>query len=190
MKAYSRAQTGVILCIFSLLFPLASGKLYWSMQDRRMSCIAAPAAVYELRGEGIEEGYYSFEAEQTARGLLQAAGGLRNGTWLTGYAALPGSRLVRTGTRVFFRAGGGQAPGCMVAAMDAAGRLNFFLPVSLRTATMADLMLIPGTGAKTAAALIEYRAGHQLPGAVEELEDIPGLGKKKLQSIAPYITTE
>jgi len=190
MKAYSRGQTGVIVCILSLLFPLAFGKLYRSLQDSRMSCAAAPAAVYELRGEGIEEGYYCFEAGQTARSLLQAAGGLRNGKWLTGHAALPGNGPVRTGTRVTFQVGGGRAPGCATTAMDAAGRLNFFLPVSLRAATIEDLMLIPGIGAKTAAALIAYRTVHQRTGAVEELKDIPGLGEKKLQSVAPYITTE
>jgi competence protein ComEA len=190
MKAYSREQTGVIVCILSLLFPLASGKLYCSLKDPRISCAPAPAAVYELRGAGIEEGYYGFPAEQTARSLLQAAGGFKNGKGLTGPAALPDNGPVTAGARVTFQQGEAQAPGCTTASMGAAGRLNFFLPVSLRTATIEDLMLIPGIGAKTAAALIEYRTAHQRIGAVEELQDIPGLGEKKLQSVAPYITAE
>ena len=148
-----------------------------------MQSIEPPVAVYELQGDGIREGYYCFAAQQTARSLLQTAGGPAE------YAALPESRPVLPGTRVTFCSGGAKAPGCRIAAMDAAGRLNFFLPVSLRTATAEDLMLIPGVGAKTAQALIEYRSSSQhTAGAV--LQDVPGLGEKKLQSLLPYLSTE
>ena len=47
-----------------------------------MTGSTAPAAVYELRGDGIEEGYYCFGAEQTARSLLNAGGAVNNWTEL------------------------------------------------------------------------------------------------------------
>ena len=190
MKAYSREQTSVILCILIVLFPLAFGKLYRLCKENRVTCSTAPAAVYELRGEGIEEGYYCFNAEQTARSLLPAAGGVRSGQSLSGNALLPDDVPLKSGTRIIFRAGGAEFPGFYAADMDAASRLNFFMPVSLHTATVQDLMLIPGIGNKTAAAIIEYRTAHQKINTIEELHDIPGFGEKKLQAVAPYLTTE
>jgi competence protein ComEA len=184
MKAYSREQIIVSLCILSLLFPLAFGKLYRSFPDTSMDCSAAPAAVYELRGAGIEEGYYCFKETQTARCLQRAAGGMQGCGWLAA------DEPVRTGTRIIFRAGRAGLTVFQTADMSAAARLNFFLPVAVHAATLEDLMLIPGIGSKTAAAIIAYRDKQRNINNVEELINIPGLGENKLQAVAPFITTE
>jgi competence protein ComEA len=155
-----------------------------------MVCSAAPAAVYELRGAGIEEGYYSFKEIQTARSLLRAAGGLLDRRGLAENAAMAADALLMSGTRITFRPGGAGMRDCQAADMNAAARLNFFMPVNLNAAPLEDLMLIPGIGSKTAAAIIACRTAQRQIRNIEELKYIPGLGEKKLQAVAPFITTE
>jgi len=64
------------------------------------------------------------------------------------------------------------------------------MPVVLNAATAEDLMLIPGIGGKTAAAIIACRTAQRHIRTMEELKYIPGLGEKKLQAVAPFITIE
>jgi len=190
MIVYSRGQMLVVLCILSLLFPFAFGKLYEPFRERTMACSTAPAAVYELRGAGIKEGYYSFKEIQTARSLLQAAGGLLDGRGLAENAGMAADAPLRSGARITFLPGGAGVRDCQAADMNAAARLNFFMPVVLNAATAEDLMLIPGIGGKTAAAIIACRTAQRHIRTMEELKYIPGLGEKKLQAVAPFITIE
>jgi competence protein ComEA len=190
MLVYSRGQILVVLCILSLLFPLAFGKLYGPFREHTMACGTAPAAVYELRGAGIKEGYYSFKETQTARSLLLAAGGLLDGRGLAENAGMAADAPLRSGTRITFLPGGAAVRDCQAADMNAAARLNFFMPVALNAATLEDLMLIPGIGSKTAAAIIACRTAQRHIRTMEELKYIPGLGEKKLQAVAPFITIE
>jgi competence protein ComEA len=190
MIVYSRGQILVILCILSLLFPLAFGKLYGPLRGRTMACSTAPAAVYELRGAGIKEGYYSFKELQTARSLLRAAGGLLEERGLAENAGIAADAPLKSGTRIVFLPDRAGVQGFQTAAITAAARLNFFMPVVLNAATAEDLMLIPGIGSKTAAAIISCRTAQRSIRHIEELKYIPGLGEKKLLAVAPYLTIE
>jgi len=190
MIVYSRGQILVVLCILSLLFPLAFGKLYGLFREHTVACSAAPAAVYELRGAGIKEGYYSFKEIQTPRSLLRAAGCLLDERGLAENAGMAADAPLRSGTRITFLPGETGVRDCQAADMNAAARLNFFMPVVLKAATAEDLMLIPGIGSKTAAAIIACRTAQRHIRTMEELKHIPGLGEKKLQAVAPFITIE
>ena len=135
MIVYSRGQILVVLCILSLLFPLAFGKLYGLSREHTVACSAAPAAVYELRGAGIKEGYYSFKEIQTARSLLRAAGCLLDERGLAENAGMAADAPLRSGTRITFLPGETGVRDCQAADMNAAARLNFFMPVVLKAAT-------------------------------------------------------
>jgi len=72
--------------------------------------------------------------------------------------------------------------------MPAAKRLALGLPVDLNIASEEELSLIPGIGNKTAikiAVLREKKRGFQL---LEDLLEVPGIGRKKLNDLKKYLT--
>ncbi len=105
-----------------------------------------------------------------ARGLLpEAAAGSRN---------LPnGSRIV-VDRQV------------SVGSMSAQARIHCFLPISLATATVDDLALIPGMGRITAQAIVDYRDRSGGIRFLGELKKVGGIGPKKYDRFAPYLTAE
>lgn len=62
------------------------------------------------------------------------------------------------------------------------------LRINLNTATQAELERLPGVGPVTAQRIIEYRSQVGAFQSVEELENVKGIGPKKLEQISPYVT--
>lgn len=56
-------------------------------------------------------------------------------------------------------------------------------PISLGTATAADLETIDGIGPVTAADIIEFRDSRGGIGSIEELDEIPGIGPATIESL-------
>jgi len=61
--------------------------------------------------------------------------------------------------------------------------------IDVNTATAAQLRSVKGIGAKTAAAIISYREAHGAFKKVDDLENVRGIGKKKLAGIEDEIET-
>lgn len=60
--------------------------------------------------------------------------------------------------------------------------------ISINSATLAQLMSLPGIGEKTAQKIIEYRNVQGCFLTLEELKLINGIGDAKYEKILPYIT--
>ncbi len=61
------------------------------------------------------------------------------------------------------------------------------LKISLNSATLNELMLLPGIGEVTANRIIEYRKEHSFH-SIEEIKNINGIGDKRFEKIKQYLT--
>jgi competence protein ComEA len=60
--------------------------------------------------------------------------------------------------------------------------------VNLNTATPAELELLPGIGAKTAARIIDYRQKKGPFKKIEEIMNVQGIGEKSFLKLKPQLT--
>lgn len=59
--------------------------------------------------------------------------------------------------------------------------------VNLNTAGIKQLVMLPGIGEKTADLILQYRAKLGKFSSIEQLDNVKGIGAKKLEKIRPYI---
>ena len=186
MSTYHGRQIAVILCILAVTFGFALTKLYRVQSAVENTSHPAPAAVYEIQGDGIKEGFYYFSSEQRPSVLLKAAGSLNENIHLP--AQQDDSPAIQSGKKIIFKKDAAHNVIWEISEMNAAARLNFFLPVDVNSASADELMLIPGIGSKTAEAIVAYRKAHKKIKNHDELGSLPGMGEKKLQALMPYIS--
>ncbi len=62
--------------------------------------------------------------------------------------------------------------------------------INLNTAGKQELMRLPGIGEAMAERILIYREEHGLFRSVEELHDVEGIGNKKFERLAPYLTVD
>jgi competence protein ComEA len=60
-------------------------------------------------------------------------------------------------------------------------------PVNLNSATLEQLDTLDGVGPTTAQKIIDFRTAHGGFGAIEELDQIPGIGEKKLAALREQV---
>ena len=177
MTLYNKEQLMVLCALLALML----GRVGWQLFAPQVPEVPpAPHKpyVYEVAGTVGSPGIYSFDSPQKLGQLLDAAGAREplQGGVLPGRALANGSRIV-VGRLV------------SVESMSAQARINCFLPVSLAAATAEELALIPGMGVKTAQAIVDYRDRNGIRD-LSELKNIEGIGPKKFELFATYLTVE
>jgi competence protein ComEA len=73
---------------------------------------------------------------------------------------------------------------------EAAGDLHSDVEVGMidvNSATLYDLIQLPGIGKVTALNIIDYRTVHGPFRSVDELIEVKGIGEKKLEMLKPYV---
>jgi len=60
-------------------------------------------------------------------------------------------------------------------------------PIDVNTASEKDLMALPGIGETKARLIVEYREKNGPFGSLADLERVPGIGKKTVEMLAPYV---
>ena len=60
--------------------------------------------------------------------------------------------------------------------------------IHLNAATKSQLLTLPGIGESTANMIIAYREQHGKFRSIDDLTNIHGIGKKKLERLEPYLT--
>ncbi len=180
MSLYHSRQLAVILSILAVTFLWGLVNLYRARAAGSPVTIPPAAAVYEIRGVGVREGFYGFSSVQRTCDVLKAAGVAKYD------GQLPTAR-VPSGTKILLQTAPSSASAVAITDMAAAARLNFFLSLDINAASADELELIPGVGMQTARAIVAYREKHGRITDVAELGMVPGLGKKKLHALRDWV---
>lgn len=75
----------------------------------------------------------------------------------------------------------------LLSAIDNSHRFALGMPLDLNTATIDDLLLIPGIGEITAQKILELRSKKTHFNNIEELMEIKGIKEKKLDGFKQYL---
>ena len=149
-----------------LMLVIAAGVIYWALQgdisesEQAVAVIPQTADVQDVDEAGSSpEGYEAVMTAEKATSAPSAFGPRRT-------ASPPGS--VKD-----------QAP----------PRRPVTFPLDLNTARFEDFLELPGIGEQLAQRLVEYRDSHGSFRSVEDLREVHGIGKKRMERLRPFVMT-
>ncbi|MCH0565445.1 ComEA family DNA-binding protein [Streptomyces sp. MUM 2J] len=150
-------------------------------QNGAPGAVAGAEIVVDVAGKVRRPGIHRLPAGSRVADALDAAGGVRPGTDLTG---LNRARFLADGEQVIVGApapvtgtGAGTPPGGpMVPAVPVA-------PVPLNTATVDQLDTLPGVGPVLARHIVDYRTRHGGFRSVDELREVNGIGERRFADL-------
>ena len=178
MPHFSRSQLGVMLLLGAALL------LLWAWRGNFGLPPAAPVArtqhpvFVEVAGKVQKPGVYTFPEPPTLAAVLTQAGGVA--------PQEQGNTKLASGSKVEITGEGRYHLG----RMDGARLLTLGLALDLNQATAADLEALPGIGPVIAQRIIAFRQAHGPFKKIDDLENVSGIGPKKLEKIKPYVSIE
>ncbi len=139
--------------------------------------------IVDVSGAVRKPGVYRLSAGSRVEDALRRAGGATHKADLTQVnraAKLEDGRQILVPVRApageAAAATAGAAPGATPAA-----------PLNLNTATAEQLDTLDGVGPATAQKILDYRKAHNGFGSVDELDQVPGIGPKKLAALRDHL---
>lgn len=151
---------------------------------------ASPSVLVHVIGAVRHPGLVELAAGGRVADAIAAAGGLSAaadpGELNLAEVVADGSQVV-IGTKAEPR-GEVRAPGTAGSgSTNATSAANGSAPLSLNTATLAQLDTLPGVGPVTAQKILDWRASHGRFSSVSELQEVDGIGPKSFAEIAPHV---
>jgi competence protein ComEA len=175
MPAFNRAQLGIILLLGAVLF----GVYVWRgnlLRTPMATTAALPTQVFvEVTGRVAHPGVYAFPAPPTLPEVWRRAGGAEPLPQPT--APLSSGTLVEVD----------QVGACRLGRMSGERLRTLGVALELNTATAQDLEALPGIGPVLAGRIIQHRENHGPLKTLEDLLAVPGIGKKKLAQLKPFL---
>jgi competence protein ComEA len=138
--------------------------------------------VVDVAGAVRRPGVYRLSASARVEDALRRAGGA---TRRADLSQVNRAAKLEDGRQILVpvRAGAG---GPAVAASGAAATTPS-VPLDLNTATLEQLETLDGVGPATAQKILDYRTAHNGFGSVGELDQVPGIGPKRLAALRTHL---
>jgi competence protein ComEA len=142
---------------------------------------AARATLVHVAGAVRHPGVYRMRDDDRIQDAVERAGGARSGADLN---AINLAAKVADGQQVVVpRRGATAAVSGSTAAAGGDGAARSQGPISLNTATAEQLDTLDGVGPATAQKILDYRRQHGGFRSIEDLDQIPGIGPKRLAAL-------
>lgn len=127
-------------------------------------------------------GIYCFERVVNVGEVIKKAGGLKSDVMLTEERFLT---EVSNGAKITI---GSDYSSFKIGMMKPEKRLLFFIPISINTADVEELVVVPAIGEKIARAIICHREKHGDFTSLDELREVTGIGHYNFTKMKKYLT--
>jgi competence protein ComEA len=136
----------------------------------------------DVAGAVNKPGVYRLTSDQRVEDALERAGGP---TRRADLAQINRAAKLEDGRQILVPQ---RAPKGSVASAPTAGTATApQQPINLNTATLEQLDTLDGVGPTTAQKILDYRTEHNGFGSVDELDQIPGIGEKRLAALREHV---
>lgn len=71
--------------------------------------------------------------------------------------------------------------------IDQAQKIDYQLQVDINSADWPQLVVLPGLGETLAKAIVQYRQQSGPFRSLDSIQQVPGIGKKKLEQLRPFL---
>ncbi len=178
MPFFNRTQLGVILLLGAVLLFLWGWRGNFGRPPAPPPPRAAAPVFVEAAGNVNNPGVFEFTAPPSLPQVWRLA---------RGPEPVPDKDIkLSSGCRLEISADGSYQVGPMAGAK----LLTLGLAMDLNRATALDLDALPGIGPALAKRIIDYRQSHGPFKNIDDLEQVSGIGPKKLALIKPYVFIE
>jgi competence protein ComEA len=174
-SSFTRTQLGIILLVGALLVLLYAWRGNFGITPSATPAIPLNPVFVEITGEVDRPGVYSFPAPPTLSEVWRQAGGPEPSPQ-TDSKISSGSRIEVTHSGAY-----------RLGRMSGPQLLTLGLALDLNTATTEDLQALPGIGPALAQRIFQYRQAHGPFRKTADLLAVPGIGKKKLAELKPFL---
>jgi competence protein ComEA len=191
LRFFDRDQQAITFLISFIIImayfvnPLA-GLLYfpWDKTDAKKGEQVREVFI-QVEGLVRRPGVYSFHKNPRYEEAIQKSGGLSEDLVLESCNWMP---VLSNGDRLtIIKKDSGEA-GITITAMDAAKQLVLGIPLDINTADSERLDVLPGVGSGLADRIVRFREEYGPVKTLEDLLKVHGMGRKKLEQLAPYIS--
>jgi competence protein ComEA len=178
MPYFSRSQQGVLLLLGAALLLLWSWRGHFGLSPAPPPARTLHPVFVEVAGPIPRPGVLVFPQPPTLSQVLAQAGARA--------PAEEKERTIPSGSKIEITPDGQLHLG----RMSGPQLMTLGLALDLNHATAADLAGLPGIGPVLARRIIDYRQNHGPFKTIDDLEQVSGIGPKKLALIKPYVCIE
>lgn len=154
-----------------------------ALLDSPSPSAAGETVVVDLDGRVRRPGVVELPLGARVVDAIEEAGGLAPGA---DTGALNLAQVLVDGEQVVVPRRGAATP-ALGATAPTPGGLASAAPVSINTASEAELDTLPGIGPVLAAAIVEWRTQHGGFSSIEQLQDVSGIGPSTYAELAPLV---
>jgi len=175
MRYFSRSQQGVIVLLGAALLLLWAWRGHFGLPPAGPQARPLNPVFVEVAGKVPHPGVLIFPQPPTLSQVLAQAG-----------AAKPEENVethLPSGAKVEITGAGQYRLG----RMSGPQLLTLGLALDINNATAADLDALPGIGPALAQRILDFRRTHGPFQKIDDLEQVSGIGPKKLEKLKPYL---
>jgi competence protein ComEA len=190
MKSWLQVLLGLLVgLLLAAAFILVADRPRGSSVELRPAPTAAPLVV-EITGAVTNPGMYTLPAGSRLLAAVEAAGGLLPAA---NRAQINLAQLLSDGEQLRIpTAGEPPQPALQATAADSTKsiRVDPNLRINLNTATLEELMQLPGIGETRAKAILAYREEHGAFQSIDEIQNVSGIGAATFANIKEFLSVK
>ncbi len=192
LKIFRKDQQAIVLLVGFIIMTVCSlkpscGRLSFFQKDAGADPgkQVREALILEVDGLVKKPGIYPFYVIPTRLEAIRQAGGPVDGLV---FEPSRSTYLSTTGDRLTVVKRASRKARIVITRIDAAKRFVLNIPLDINSSDAESLDILPGAGRRLTERVVEFRKKYGRFHTVDDLLQVQGIGRKKLEKMRPYLT--